>query len=269
MLKTEEMWREYYPQNYADRPADVFHIGYHKTGTTFLQRHVIPHIGGVSIFSNEEMSGTFFKENKDIGEILFHFNPNAKVIVVIRSHYTLYPSYYYLYLKGGGKKTFADFVSACTDAGKFNYMGMYRNLLEYFPEDRIKILFYEDIKADEQDFVNEFVSFCTGDRMKKDFAYENRQHKTNKSPHDSVFTFLRIINAGGFPKSMRISIHKGALKFNRFLREINLFNGRFSLSEDKDFQNRILHFYGPSNNDLAEVLHEDLGARGYPLTGQD
>lgn len=111
----------------------TFHIGLHKTGTTFLQRAVFPRLTGVEVLryrnleyltrlsperaylvSCEGLSGTTFApvaaRCAAIGRLGQLF-PQARVIVGFRRHGSYLASLYSQYLRYGGKGGFEQFFS--------------------------------------------------------------------------------------------------------------------------------------------------------------
>ena len=111
----------------------IFHIGLHKTGTTFLQRYVFPKLKNVNLFctdgrpfngiedlekdkinliSIENLSGSPFSSNEftryTIMEELAKLYPNAKIIVTFRNKNSWLKSLYSQYIKTGGTYTYPE-----------------------------------------------------------------------------------------------------------------------------------------------------------------
>ena len=77
---------------------DFYHIGYHKTATKLLKRHVFPQLrpemdkAGISLLSREGLSGSLFEDDLTVPQEIAAVNPEAKIIICIRSQYTIFPS---------------------------------------------------------------------------------------------------------------------------------------------------------------------------------
>ena len=83
------------------------HVGIHRTGSTFLQNIIFPKLSNSkSIFSNEAISGSFFSPGYEDARELKSLCPDVKIIIVLRNQHSLINSFYSLYLKVGGTKTY-------------------------------------------------------------------------------------------------------------------------------------------------------------------
>jgi hypothetical protein len=110
----------------------TFHVGLHKTGTTFLQEHVFPRLGGVEnlvwrnleyflrldhrkvyFVSCEGLSGSTFAgttERIRAISLLGAMFPCSRIMITVRPHGEYLKSLYSQYLRYGGTEPFERFV---------------------------------------------------------------------------------------------------------------------------------------------------------------
>ena len=124
---------------------DFFHIGYQRTGTTFLQDSIFkqcedelffgksksylfykwkPELkckiykdvtieklkGRIFLDTGEAFSGDMFKDNYNFPKYIYEINKNAKIILTVRSQFSIIPSIYSLYIKKGGQLSFDEYI---------------------------------------------------------------------------------------------------------------------------------------------------------------
>lgn len=64
---------------------DFYHIGYHKTATTLLQRHVFPQLkhemdeAGLSLLSHDGLPGSLFEDDLTVPQEIAAVNPEANL----------------------------------------------------------------------------------------------------------------------------------------------------------------------------------------------
>ena len=165
----------------------VVHIGYPRTASSFLQTQVfrslpnnvparhydtLPETGAAlreqtngvrsAIYSNEHLSGGIDGDHVEYAGVVQQAWPGARIIIVIRSQYSIFRSYYHLATKGGATKTFPDFVKARLHR-MFLYRAMVERYWELFGADQVKVLLYEDLSRDPQAFLHEVIAFTGND----------------------------------------------------------------------------------------------------------
>ena len=155
MNPMQKTWLQFYEETYKDsaEPAKIFHIGYHKTATTFVQKSILPQLSqdlSRDIFSYEGISGHRFKDNLQCGNFIKNINPEAKIIVTIRSQVTMFPSYYWLYVKEGGTLSLEDFIEECMREGRFDYYALYQSLTKDIDINNIAFIPFELLKSDKK-----------------------------------------------------------------------------------------------------------------------
>ena len=128
------------------KKIDFIHIGYHRTGTTWLQQHVFPQCKGLTIISNEGLSGNMFKDHYAMPKILKARHPEAKIIITLRSQFTIIPSMYsYLYIKSGGTMTYRQYLDTVVFNDKFNYYRLVSAYLDVYDTRDVLVNCYEDL----------------------------------------------------------------------------------------------------------------------------
>ncbi len=215
-------------------PTFIFHIGYMKTASTYLQSEVFPKIDNLLyvnndkllselfskdllhtspllydkkkvklafsklyrfgldvLYSEEHMTGnllepenhTFTDTIKKISEL----NVKTKIILVMRNQETLILSLYHEYLKLGGRHNFKDFLYLNNSTLLIDNLFFHKlvNLLnEKFGKDNIKLLLYEDLVKNKNNFLSEFLNFVKKDEGRR---YLNSRHITDEDSK-KVFT---------------------------------------------------------------------------------
>ena len=144
---------------------DFFHIGYPRTGTTFLQSSIFKQCedkifekSKVLSFTNgkefknsiykdvsstkvknkifldteEEFSGDMFRDNYQFPSHIYDINKNAKIILTVRSQYSILPSIYSLFIKKGGKLDFDEYIKIIVKNKKFDFDILYKEYLKFF-----------------------------------------------------------------------------------------------------------------------------------------
>ena len=126
-------------------------------------------------------------------------NPYSKVLIIIRSQFTIIKSYYYLYLKKGGTLSFGAYLKIIVENKKFDYWTLYNSYKRFFGKN-IKIILFEDLIKNKQIFINE-ISDWLG--MKK-LVNTHSDQAVNQTPQSADLINLRLLNKLiGFSKFSR------------------------------------------------------------------
>lgn len=164
------------------------HVGLHRTGTTFLQKHVFPKIEGIKYYdrynrfnlnhnfilsidddvdmpiliSDEGLSNYNYSDYEEcsaykIADRLHALFPSAKIIVVFRKKEEWIRSLYNFYIKIGGDKDFESWrneIFCRKDIDFQEYENYLRNLF-----DNVLVLWYEKLKRNPRLFVQDICNF--------------------------------------------------------------------------------------------------------------
>jgi len=176
----------------------IFHVGLHKTGTTFLQREVFPKIeglnynlydsdkseyildkNGINLISREGFSGLPLASVKlnALDRDLFAYGiskkyPDARVILGIRNKEDWLKSLYNLYVKGGGYLSydtwFDNFDKSYLDFER--YIDLLNDLF-----DEVYVYNFEDLRNNKKKCIQDLCDFIGLDPP----SFEDKIH--NKS----------------------------------------------------------------------------------------
>ena len=141
------------------------HVGFHKTGSTFLKNEVFPVIvkdnPGIRIISNESFSGVqymlrdsepaFYLDVYDpfrMARWLHYDFPDACVVVCLREKRSWKRSLYVQYVKKGGKLGFDVWNDHFSDIDFKEYVGVLRDLFN-----DVYVCHYEQLRNNPDDFV--------------------------------------------------------------------------------------------------------------------
>lgn len=266
MPLAQEIWRKKYDLKFEGRsePPAVFHIGYHKTGTTFVQQNVLPQLNEnqkFQIFSNEGISGYDFEDDLACGNLIAGINPDAKIIVTIRSQVSMYSSYYWLYVKSGGVLPLEKFIDECIKHQRFDYHAMYQALLKNFKADRILVLPFELLKNQKKEFLDQYLSFIFGD-VPEGIEYD--VDARNSSPSLFAVNFVRVTNkligGIGLLRPLRSFIAKRTGWIEKLFCSPK---GQVKDAMTPEIKAKIENAYKNSNQEMQKHLNWDLSELGY------
>ena len=164
-----------------DKDIDiVFHVGLHKTGTTFLQKEIfgkspdvfltrepILHMGyksnKVNVVSLESLSGVPHKPsvNQECRNVvidrIYWVYPRAKIILGLRDKKSWLCSVYSQYIKTGGTKLFNDWYTNVFDKSLLDFKGYEKHIRSFF--DNVLVYQYEQLNDDEKSFTKQICDF--------------------------------------------------------------------------------------------------------------
>lgn len=175
--------------------VDIFHIGPQKSGTTWLYEALKQHPqistsaqDSVHYFDlhfchGESWYASQIKSNKgnllfdptytyiraiDAPKRIFHHNPNAKIILTARNPLERAFSHYW-HEKKKDRFNFSfsetlenyDLFSNWIEPGF--YASHLKRFLEYFPENQILVMFFDDLQNDPHAFYRQLCTFCSID----------------------------------------------------------------------------------------------------------
>ena len=202
----------------------IVHIGLHKTGTTFLQRHYFPELNGLTYqtsrrfytkFSQQELSSTLLISSENLSGIpwneewkkgiinnhrylssfkraienLYRVYPDSRIIVVFRRHGDFLLSLYKQYVQEGGVLQFQEFYDekGVIKNGDLDFSYRVGYIKKYFQ--KVDVLSFEDFKAGGIDYFDRyFISLGIG----KSEILNN--HSVHQSINGKKIELLRRIN---------------------------------------------------------------------------
>lgn len=201
-----------------DMARIFFHVGMHKTGTTFLQREVYPRWQGITyiprdnlelilrsdpsrirLLSREGLSGrnwdSFETRDKSIKQLSELF-PDAGIMISFRRHSTYIASSYNHYIQRGGSLRFEEFFDLDNDRGHlkrqdFVYMERIRRIEQHFGS-RPFVFFFEETINSLDTLLTDMQRFVGGIPPDPD---EVDQHAHNPSVQYYPLMILRCINS--------------------------------------------------------------------------
>lgn len=284
---------------------NIFHIGYHKTATTWFQKHFYPSVSNcklierysirnhfyenknenftndiTQVFCDEELSGNIHNGglsgfiSRGILEKISEFkNPTA--IIFIRNQYDIITSSYLQYVKKGGNFSLNKYLyhtdfqksnrSALFSFNHFNYLEKIKSYEDKLGKENVFIYLYEDFKNEKEDFLLKFIETHGFDIKYKDINLK----QNNKSYSYFSLYISRFFNSF----TRKDVLYKYYLIHIPFLYELSssiikkLNFGKIKLKKFLGKRNRkhISGFYKASNNILLEKYNLDLRKYNYPL----
>jgi Sulfotransferase family len=166
----------------ARGPDCLIHIGYHRTGSSFLQTELFPLIPDSFvtadldkaernaanttlrhvIISSERLSSNLERDKPELAYKLAQRFPNAHILIVIRSQYSVMRGIYHLHIKGGATEDYETFVRF--RCGRlFNYDELVGAYQDAFGEDKVFILLHEDLVRDPMTSMSALLTFMGAD----------------------------------------------------------------------------------------------------------
>jgi hypothetical protein len=293
-----------------------FHVGYPRTGSTFLQKFFFPQYNNelflaseqnlliasnfflqeneyqkgmdyyLSLFSGqpdgkkiivsyESLTGKEFDERLDVPEKIHKIIPHAKIVICLRSQFTIIPSFYAnYYVKSGGTYSYEKFLKKVMANGKFNYYKMVKKYIDVFGKDSVLILFAEDLKRDNRKYLDTLSSFL--DLPLNYYLGNSGQFKNPQYP-DLITMGYRVINIILENKMLKKTLliilsNKEFVGLRRLLRglvslvviKLNLNFIKMNYGNNKEYVKLITNNYNESNRKLFNLLCIDSNLYNYP-----
>lgn len=291
--------------------ANTFHIGYQRTGSTFLQQRVLlahpdliahrntapfffedtlfargidhyramstePAASSVILETHNALSGDTRVDRSDVAARIHAIQPEARIIIGVRSHHTIIPSFYFLDVKNGGTLDYPSYVETAIANGKFRFDRMVAAYLDLFGPDRVLVLPYEDLRNDPADYVGRVLRFI-GVQDNLEFRQTDRPMKERYSDIGirTILVLNRLLRERAGERTVEDA---GPSARRRFRKHVNGLVSAASRRIPDALTNwanintasvapRIEEIYGDSNARLSELIGRDLGALGYPTGG--
>jgi len=279
-----------------DRRRLVIHIGYHRTGTSFLQTELFALLGDlipapavpkarpivdlcnrmepstavvtddVVVYSNENLSGSFDTDRPELAAELRAVTGEARIIMTIRSQYAIFKAFYFLYLKGGGCAGFAEFVGQ--RIGKVcNYYRLFQAYEKEYGKGSVLVLCQEDLLGDPLQSMTRVLDFIGVDRK---FAEAVSIKLVKPSAQNSLLKIMLLRNrllkklSPVMPDSLARRILFHGVPGHRIL--ARLFGDASAIAAmDPAMQAEIQAMYGADNSALFREAGIDQPGTVYPV----
>ena len=284
---------------------NLFHIGYHKTATTWFQKKFYPLLKNYNqvdrskirdffyennyqdfsskknqIFCDEELSGNIHNGaylgllSENIATKISKFE-NPKVIIFIRSQYDIIVSSYLQYIKEGGNYSFSRYIehkefersnrSSLFSFKHFDYKNLIHKYQSLIGKENVYIYLFEDFITDQELFIS---SFIKDHNLEIDLNKVDFKKNNNSYSYVSLF-FSRIINSFS-RKNVLYKYYIIHLPFvyeyaREILRRIKIFPVRSRSFLNDEFRQIINKKYSDSNKSIAKEYNLDLDKYNYPL----
>ena len=284
---------------------NLFHIGYHKTATTWFQKKFYPLLKNYNqvdrskirdffyenkyqdfsskknqIFCDEELSGNIHNGaylgllSENIATKISKFE-NPKVIIFIRNQYDIIVSSYLQYIKEGGNYSFSRYIehkefdrsnrSSLFSFKHFDYKNLIHKYQSLIGKENVYIYLFEDFITDQELFIS---SFIKDHNLEIDLNKVDFEKNNNSYSYVSLF-FVRIINSFS-RKNVLYKYYIIHLPFvyeyaREILRRIKIFPVKSRSFINDEFRHIINKKYSDSNKSIAKEYNLDLDKYNYPL----
>jgi len=157
-----------------------FHVGLGKVASTYLQQQIFPQLNGVHYISTHKykkskqiisqhseqkilVSREFDRQFEEEVRWFTKDFPEAKIIILLRRHDEWIASQYKRHVKNGFFGSFEEFLDLENDQGYWQQKDLlYRpklELIKAYCQNPPLVLFYEDLKADRNQFVRQITNY--------------------------------------------------------------------------------------------------------------
>ena len=272
--------------------ADVYHVGLHKTGSTFLSSHVFPLFDDESVrqhdhtmygnfyewlvsghphvlFANNYISGEPDRSNCDGLAGIHAINPKAKIIISIRSQTTMLRSIYWLCVKTGDARSFEQFVADIIANGKLDYDTLVESYRKVFGKANVLVLLFEELTGTPQTTVERLARFFG---VPAPAPASQKPQPVKVTPGDLEIDIRRRLNVratrrghgrphlanGVVGQAIIVASRWGDAAYKRMT------DRRMNLLRLNDQDRRLREAYGESNRRLFASLCDTPYARRYP-----
>lgn len=277
----------------------VIHVGYHRTGTSFLQTGLLRMLGerrhapdvaeikpifdlfddmepstavvakNLVIYSNENLSGSIDIDKPEVAAQLRTKVGDAKIVISIRSQYSIFRALYFLYLKGGGYLNFDSFVNE--RIGRVcNYLTLFDAYEAAFGEGSVFVVCQEDLKTSPVETMERLLEFIGVERAVANDVWLKQVKPSAETPllkvmfyRNRLLKFLKPV----LPKKLVWRILHMGVPGHRFLTRFSG-PGLYVAPMIPTLRTRIEEAYGKDNQELARKAGLNLAEKVYPLAGE-
>ena len=283
---------------------NIFHIGYHKTATTWFQKRFYPYIhhfdvvdrkkirdhfyqkkeqkfnNNSLIFCDEELSGNIHNSGLSgfltdaVANKISNFS-NPKVIIFIRNQHDIIVSSYLQYIKEGGNYSLNQYLNhkmykrnnrtSLFSYEHFNYFELISKYVSLIGKENVYVYLYEDFCADQKGFISQFVL---------DHKFNINIDSLDFSRTNYTYSYISLIFARFFNSFTRKNVlykyyifHVPYLYeiFRDLFTRIQIFKIDYKSFLGNKRSKEIHQQYSESNSKLAKEYNLDLKKYNYPL----
>jgi hypothetical protein len=253
---------------------DVIHVGLRKTGTTYLQKNVLPLFADRAVYvknmqqlaqlgdaearpiilSNEGLThrrGSLLDVDPQFCENVAELNPRAHIIVSIRSQFSVLRSMFGLAVKMGYADPYARFIDDVIASGSLDYLRIVTRFRERFGADRVTVLLFEELIGDPDAAIRRVAASLGVDAP----ASQPDANPVRETPGDLFIEVGRLSNRllgprpTGWRQAMRFVAQVSAHKIDR---------GKPWLIDTKPHYDKLRAAFADANDRLFQTL----GPRG-------
>lgn len=212
---------------------------------------------------------------EDVKKILiriYNHNPDAKIILVLRSQLGLIPSRYSQYIVSGGDKSITEFVSILNgleeneDDFQNYYFQIIKMMFEFFGKENTLILFFEEINSDRIGSIKKLSEFLNVSLVPKESNILSRRKGLTKYG----LRIIRFLNRflvknnenykGVLETRIPVFLYKNII---RFVRLIDYFLPKKKENISAKEREYIIGKFKEDNHQLSEYLSKDIKPLGY------
>ena len=283
---------------------NIFHIGYHKTGTTWFQKSFYPHVRNIkfinrqkirnhfyenddelfindfNVFCDEELSGNIHNSGlsgfltKGVQTKISKFK-NPKVIIFIRNQYDIIKSSYLQYIKEGGNHKIKKYLFhknyyrsnrfPLFSFKHFNYYSLIKSYYDLIGKENVFVYTYEDFFFNKKEFIEKLI---------KDHKFEIDISSIDFSKKNRYYSIISYHLAKLFNRFTYKNVLFKHYFFHvpmlyeiarEILSKVKIFPAKNYNIINHDLKNYIHRTYKESNQKIQENFGIDLSNKGYPL----
>jgi hypothetical protein len=281
------------------QPMVVVHVGYPRTGTTFLQKHLFGRLSGFVgktsravrlldgdespaeaasalgtqepiVISRERLASSWrYGDTPEMADLLRARFPQARIVIVVRSPFEIFRSFYFLQIKGGGLQSYRHYVRARLDV-LFRYDKLVDHYITLFGREAVLVLLYEDLRAEPRATMARLLDFMGYDpKLAEDVPLE----RVKPTPKEAVLYALRLRNfvlaplhviAPALHSSLILRGLPGASILGRFAERLTRLLWPTRSQRDEALEDEIRAAYAEPYRALFKRLGIDVSRYRYP-----
>tara|TARA_B110000003_G_scaffold44186_1_gene41681 strand:+ start:2790 stop:3653 length:864 start_codon:yes stop_codon:yes gene_type:complete len=285
--------------------TNIFHIGYHKTATTWFQKRFYSLVEGVNfiereniraffyeneevifpnsninIFCDEELSGNIHNGglsgflSRDVAKQISQFE-NPKAIIFIRNQFDMIQSSYLQYIKEGGNYSIDKYLhhkmyirsnrTALFSFKHLNYYNLIKQYQELIGKENVFVYLFEDFVNNQKNFIESFIETHKLETDTSNLDFSRINYSYSKISYFIARIFNAFSRKNVLFKYYIIHIPKLYEISRELLSRISLFPIKQQVMLDHKIKAEILENYQQSNSKLEIEMGLDLRKYNYPI----